>query len=165
MHARIIWRRAEYCRIDVSVAVLHLESAINFGHYFVDMRRTDRQSGRVVSGERLLVASHTVAEPERRFDGQDVPAERRHLFVDGALRTGTERDHRDNGTNTDDDAQHRERRSEEVAPDRRQRDAKCLRNQHERLSALDTRNADATVEEILQVLLCLHEMAGRQYQD
>ena len=56
------------------------------------------------------------------------------LFIDGSLGAGTECDHRNHGSNTDDDAEHRQKCAEKILTDRLCCDAKHFSEHHDRFT-------------------------------
>jgi hypothetical protein len=130
MYIRVVGRRANYGEIEVLVAVFDLISGVYFRRDRCDMLHARRQCQRIVGSQSLAIARNTATEPRRRLNRKNISAKRNHLLVDLTLRPRTQRDHRDYGTDADDDAEHRQQRPEQVATDRRKRDADCLPDQH-----------------------------------
>ncbi len=84
----------------------------------------------VVDDQRLAIARYAAGKEGGRVDGEDVGAERRDLVVDAFLGAGPGGQHRDHGADTDDDAEHRQRRAEQVRADRLQRHDDDLAEYH-----------------------------------
>ena len=127
MHGREVRRRADHIVEQVLVAELDLATAGEFRDDFGKQGRIADQRLVVVDRERNAVGGRD-APPERLagHDREHPGTELVDLLVHGALCTRAERHHRDHRGDADDDAEHRQARTQQVGDDRRQCDPDCL---------------------------------------
>src|SRR5438067_8352 len=136
VYGDVVGRCAHHVRVDVLVALLHLQVVAQLGHDRAHVARVVRERRVVVHGEAHAVAAGDAAhEALTRVQAQQRRPERLNAVLDGFLGPRAKGDHGDHGAHADDDAQHGEERPELVGPQRLERDLDNLAQQHRYLGA------------------------------
>src|SRR5882762_8619340 len=133
LHDGIVGRGADDTYVPVLAAEFDLQVARQLRDDALDVARVAREGVRIVDRDAHALIEHDgnpAAERLPRIDGEEGRAERLETRLDGLLRPAAERHHRDDGADTDDDAQHRQERPQLVGANRLERDLEDLAEQH-----------------------------------
>ena len=134
-HDRVVGRGGDDTHVPILAAEFDLQVARQLRDDALDVARVACEGVRVVDRDAHALIEHdgnAAAERLPRIDGEEGRAERLETRLDGLLRSAAERHHRDDGADTDDDAQHRQERPQLVGPNRLERDLEDLAEEHAR---------------------------------